>query len=780
MTNRTIRALCATLAALFIALTLTACQSGGTTEETTADDATNPPSVTDTAPLESVTEAATEAVTEAPDLSLWLVKDGASNFVIQGDDAVAMYTLSDAIAAATGVTLTVVADDVEVEADGLFKLVNAEDVGNYGYRITVGDAKVTISAASTAGYDKAIARLMADAATEGGLKLAPDYAAEEILDWASDYVLDADDYNAAYRDDLFYNDKNDGVAYVSNAMWHMFGLIDDGQSLVYRFGNEPTWYEWMSEKVAWSGDTAYINELKGKLQSFPQTSTGYMWSWGTYPYWKVDNCYSIHYDGTFRYISAVYDVVSWEGSTDFLSVVDNSAAGGTYASVDASRGRTVMEKTEACMSYILDYLHGRDGYIQLTEASTYLNADGSERFDYVADTDSYCWNNTGKPGSTASNYWDNLCFGNYDAYENALFYQALNSMAGIYRMVGGAEAIAKAEELEALAVTVKERFNELYWSEEAGRYIACIDTDGNRVDYGLTFLNFEIMKYGLADEEKAALIFAWIDGDRTVDTDTRTGADILSYAEVLRKCGRRTYETVKELNLRLAAVSNTVAINNDENKKLGIAWWHGPAGINVWGSAAYGYHLENGGYIFYPVFYELMARTDYEGAQATTDRLMEIAKVYEYNRLVSDLAAGGSANWLEGLNGEFPESGLVPTAYLYSLLGIEASYDGLYVAPAFNDVYEYMGTKKLTYGGHSYGVEVNRNGSCTITATDGVLDLDLHYTPARFASHSFTVRLTNAEGDVTETTVTPDENGVLHLSWDTFSVASVEITPVLS
>ena len=534
----------------------------------------------------------------------------------------------------------------------------------------------------------------------------------------------------------------------------------------------------MSEKMMWSGDASYIGELKGKLRSFPQVSTGYMWSWGSMPYWQVGDCYSIHYDGTFRYIASVYDVVSWEGNTDFLFEKDNDTAGGQYASVDASRGRTILEKTEACMNYILEYLHGKEGYILLTEESTYLNADGSERFDYVKDADLYCWNNTGKDGSHASNYWDNLPFGGYDGYSGALFYNALHSMAGIYRMLGG-DYVAKAEELEALAVTVKEKFNELYWSDETGRYIACIDSDGRRVDFGLTFHNFEILKYGLADADKAKSVFDWIDGDRIIEGEERTGAAILSYGQSIQLAiGRRKLKDLEDRGLRLAAVTNTIPINNRENQKLKVAWWHGPEGINVWGSASYGCHLENGGYIFYPVFYELMARTEYEGAQSTTDRLADIAKVYEYNRLVSDLAASGSTNWLEGLNGEFPESGLVPATYTYSLVGATAEYDGLHISPAFNDVYEFMGVRQLKYNGKSYDVKVNRDASCTVTATDGAVDMTLHYTPERFAGMTYTVTVTNSDGTTTTSSVTPVD-GVITVELKYENVASVTISPVI-
>ncbi len=772
------RSLSLTMAALLLALPLAGCTSGTTPDAPTDTEGKTGDAVTDK-DTSNETPNETQGETEAPDNSIWIVKDGASDFTIWDTNMTAAHTLADKISAATGVRLTVLDHEADYGAkDKFFSFDTAEDVGNYGYRIALSGTVVKISAATLSGYDKAIDRLMADAAVEGGLKLPPDYAVEDVLSWDADYTLGgAEDFSEAYRDGVFYNDKNDSVAYVSNAMWSMFGLVNDGQNLVYRFGNEPTWFEWMSEKVAWSGDAAYIGELKGKLQSFAQTETGYMWSWGDKPYWQVDTCYSIHYDGTFRYISAVYDIISWENSTDFLYVKDTSAAGGSFASVDASQGRTILEKTEKCMDYILNYLYGKEGYIQITEASTFLSPDGAQRFDYVPGADIFCWNNTGLPNSHASNYWDNLPFGNYDAYENALFYQAVNSMAGIYRMLGG-EYAAKAAEMEALAETVKEKYNELYWDAEKGRYIACIDTNGTRVDYGLTFLNFEAMKYGLASPEQAKQIFDWIDGDRVIEGEDTTGLDITSYAVIMKRVNRKEYEKIKELDLRLAAMTNTIAINNRDNQKTGEIWWHAPAGINPWGSAKYGSHLENGGYIFYPVFYELMARTEYEGAQSTTDRLYEIGRVYEYNRLKSDAAVSGSTNWLEGLNGEFPESGLVPTVYLYSLLGLSAESDGLHVSPAFNEVYETMGVKKITYGGKDYAVEVRRDGSMTLTPAAGEAKLTLVYTPERFGNRTFTVTYITADGEKTET-VKP-QNGAITLVLDGVAAESIVISPDLS
>ena len=320
--------------ALLLSMSLTGCTSGVGGDDTTGDTAADTPIVTDT-PTAAPTEETTEEVTEAPDLSLKLVVDGTSDYVIEYDSdltKISAYTFREVLKKATGVELRM--DDSEYGTPTGYEFAvsfydgDAEALGNYGYDISVASDVVNIKAATLSGFDMAINRLLNDCSADGTVKVPEDYAVSENLNWASDYVLEGDDFKTEYVDGMFYNDKNDSVAYVSNAMWHMFGLVDDGQGLVYRFGNEPTWYEWMSEKMMWSGNAGYIGELKGKLRSFPQVSTGYMWSWGSFPYWKVDNCYSIHYDGTFRYIASVYDVISWEGNTDFLYETDTDTAGG--------------------------------------------------------------------------------------------------------------------------------------------------------------------------------------------------------------------------------------------------------------------------------------------------------------------------------------------------------------------------------------------------------------------------------------------------------------------
>lgn len=517
-------------------------------------------------------------------------------------------------------------------------------------------------------------------------------------------------FDETYVTSPFYNDKNDTVAYVANAMWDMFGSVMDGQNLVYRFGNEATWFEWLAEKIMWSGDDGYISQLKSKIQDYPQVDNGFIWSWTTTPYWTVSGTNSLHYDGTFRYISAVYKIISWENSTEFLDAVDISQFGSDSA-LDNSKNKTVYQKVKLAMNYILNNLHGKDGSICITEDSV-LMADGSTKFFNE-------WNNTGRYGSGSSNYWDNLCFGNYDAYENALFYQALNSMAGIERMLGNNE---DAEKYEQLAQTVHEKYDDLYWSEDALRYIATIDVDGVEHDYGLTFLNLEALTYGLGDADKAKDIFDWIDGDRIIEGDTAVGAEIMSYSDIINSYYELIgSETRIPDGLVLAPRANTVSFESKSSG--GKSWWHNPGGIDEFTNAAYNKHLENGGYIFYTVYYELMARAKYESANDVIRRFQQIADVYAYNRLNSDI--GG---WLEGLVGEFPESGLVPVVYLRALLGINADYDGITFAPDFGTAYETLGVQSLRYGGLTYSFEAKKDGSATIKGNG--IDFILNYKPA--------------------------------------------------
>ncbi|MBQ9880725.1 MAG: hypothetical protein IJM45_09870 [Clostridia bacterium] len=547
------------------------------------------------------------------------------------------------------------------------------------------------------------------------------------------------------------------IALAFNAVYRLFGGVDTEHTLVFRHGNEPTWFEWMALKTTWCRDEAFLRGVKDRIRDFPQTDNGYLWSWSDSPCWHSGNGV-LHYDGLFRYVAAVADILRWAGDTSFLDETDGNTYGGDL-SVDASLGRTVYEKCALAMSYAENELYGGSGIITLTEKSAYL-ADGVTRFDIGADG-TPVWNNTGRAGSSPSNYWDNLCFGNQDAYETALYYHALCAMRDIELMRGDAEAAAQCE---ALAAKVKQRFDEVFWNRCTGRYIACVDVDGKRWDPGLTFLNVEALAYGLGDAEKAKRIFSWLDGERIVPTDSLRGKQITDYALFLnRNCGVGTAWKP----MPFAPATNTVSI--EKLSGLGEPWWHSLDGAITTGfrsNAFYGQHLENGGYIFYPVFYELTARGMYLGADSVKRRARELAEVYRFNGFDSDV--GG---WAEGLTGEFPESGIVERAFISTLTGVEASVDGLTVRPGVPSGIKTLGVDALRFRGVPIEVTVGAD-ELTLTS-ESALSGVLRFYPS--AAGEYAVSVTSADGTVSALIVRTDAGGAISVDPGDYGAVRVDI-----
>ena len=568
----------------------------------------------------------------------------------------------------------------------------------------------------------------------GGYAAKPDFVPGEALLQTPFSCVAETDENADSAEDL---------ALAFNAVYRLFGGVDTEHCLVFRHGNEPTWYEWMAMKTAWCRDEDYIRAVKDKIRDFPQTDNGYLWSWGTSPYWPTGDG-ALHYDGLFRYVAAVAEFLRWSGDTAFLQETDQTTRG-TDRAVDASEGRTVYEKCRKAMQYAENELNGKDGIITITEKSAFL-ADGVARFD-INENGAYVWDNTGRAGSAPSNYWDNLCFGHKDAYETALYYHALNAMRDIETMRGDSEAAAACE---ALAAKVKKRFDKTFWNCLTGRYIACIDADGRRWDPGLTFLNVEALAYGLGNVNKAKQIFSWLDGKRIVPTDTLRGKEIMDYAVFLnRNLGPDTVEG----RLPFAPATNTLSIERVSG--LGEPWWHslnGAINIGMEQNAFYGSHLENGGYIFYPVYYELAARQRYLGADSVARRAREIANVYRFNGFDSDIAG-----WAEGLIGEYPENGIVSRAFISSLAGVTATIDGLTICPDVPRGIRALGVDALQYRGVPITVLVGADG-LTLTAQSPLAGT-LRYRPPEAGTHAVTV--TAADGKTFTTTREPGPDGMI-------------------
>lgn len=268
-----------------------------------------------------------------------------------------------------------------------------------------------------------------------------------------------------------------------------------------------------------------------------------------------------------------------------------------------------------------------------------------------------------------NNYWDLLPFGHLDCSATMLYYVALKDMAEIERYVrqypewnlpAGVFSF-DPDELEKHAAQVKATGNKLFWNSETGRFIPGIDADGKIHDFGLTFLNLEAIYYDFATPEHARTIMSWINGERIVEGDTSTGADIYFWRFGPRATTKR-------------------------NLDYYIWVWSTPEGI------PFGEQVQDGGAVLGFSYHDLMSRLKVFGPDNTWKRVQEITKWFDevqtaggYRKYYDGsregtLQGGGTAGGL-GLDSEFFESVLVPQVMIDGFLGFVPGADGFGINP---------------------------------------------------------------------------------------------------
>ncbi len=413
------------------------------------------------------------------------------------------------------------------------------------------------------------------------------------------------------------------------------------------------WQEWTGLKLDWYNDEDELKEHRSSLlgtrvDEDGRGNTGYVWpSAGDPKHLGVHRKYSTNP----TFILAVRNyLVSTNDNEEFLNKKD-------------SRGMTMNQKLDLAMEYMLEVEEGKNGLLVITDPE-----------------------HDGTASSGPSNYWDNVtCFGYKSAYENALFYGSLLAMADIYTMRGD---ITNAEYMRTLAATVKENYNELFWDEAKGRYIGSVDINGDRHDYGFTYVNFMAIVYGVADQDRAVKIFEWLDGSRIVEGDTSTGSDIYAFGYAPR--------------------STTIAVESKGEPYCWFDWdkaiWPGPGG-----AAGFGDHLENGGTIFYVSYFDLMSRLSTLGADSAGQRLDKIMEEFHKDTLRRNTVNEQGADWVEGILGPFPESGLVPSFFVRGMMGINAEVNGLRIAPELPSDWSFAAVNEVLFRGKVYRVETNRD-----------------------------------------------------------------------
>lgn len=264
-----------------------------------------------------------------------------------------------------------------------------------------------------------------------------------------------------------------------------------------------------------------------------------------------------------------------------------------------------------------------------------------------------------------NNYWDILPFGWDDLYASNQYYAATLAMAEIEEAIQqnpgwniplGTTKL-DPQQLHRHARQVKETANRLFWNEQNGRFIACIDKNGNKHDYGYTFLNLDAIWYDLANRDHAQQIMDWITGKRIVKGDTSTGADIYRWRFGPRATTCRNIEW------------------------YGQGWW-APESLD------WGYQIQDGGAVLGFTFHDLWARLQILGPDNAWQRLMEILawekevhteggyrKYYEGGERGTTLQGGGTCGGL-GIDYEFYESSLLPSIIPYGFLGLRARPGG--------------------------------------------------------------------------------------------------------
>ena len=287
-----------------------------------------------------------------------------------------------------------------------------------------------------------------------------------------------------------------------------------------------------------------------------------------------------------------------------------------------------------------------------------------------------------------NNYWDLLPFGWDDFYATFQYYAATLAMAEIEEAIRthpewdiplGVLALSP-DGLREHAAAVKETANAKFWNAEDGRFYPSITKQGEKYDFGFTFLNLESIWYGIAEDTKIQSILDWIRGKRIIEGDTSVGEDIYHWRFGPRATTRRNVEWYKFV-------------------------WTDPESI-PWGG-----QVQDGGAVLGFTFYDLWARLHHVSPDDAWERLGEILAwqrevdaaggyraYYGETDRGTTLQGGGTAGGL-GIDFEFFESSMLPAIILLGFMGIDATPLGLTIAPSLPEACPEMTVRDILYAG---------------------------------------------------------------------------------
>ena len=493
---------------------------------------------------------------------------------------------------------------------------------------------------------------------------------------------------------LLYTSMGDTYDADLNNMWSIFGtaktepqvlgsLLGEQQNTSpFRTGSgmigSTEWVEWTGMKFNFTDYSAikelYLDQLCN-VRTGPDgwsQDDGYVWATANSPY-HLNETFGAHYSLNPIFVLAVRNYLL---QCNELGRYADDMSFTEFMKLRNGVGQTMEEKLDKAMSYMMNTLDGKSGIMTI--------------FDPAHD---------GTSSGMSSNYWDDhRAFGYRSAYENALFYGALQAYADIseYLALHTADGklaesySARANEYRAYAAETKKQYNRLFWDNAKGRFIGGVNIDGERIDFGYTYVNFMALAYGVADEDKAVDIYDWLDGKRIVEGDTSTGEDIYGH-------------------FKYAARSNTLDVSSVKDADNAYYWYdHGGVLPCTPGSfGGYGNQMQNGGTIFYISYYDLMGRLKL-GADNAAARFNTIMEEFHKDSLRRN-SYSIHGEYIEGVIGEFPESGLVPYFFINGFLGISTTAQGLRICPQLPSDMEYAGVAEYHFGNREYSIQVGKN-----------------------------------------------------------------------
>lgn len=448
---------------------------------------------------------------------------------------------------------------------------------------------------------------------------------------------------------IFYCESDNETIKSLEKMLHTYTLVDDGNNAVTKTKNNASYFAWDASKYVWLDNKEYMAELKKNIREVGMLKNGYIWS--SEESAKLPETGSMMFDTNVKFISAVCDVCLWETSNEFLYSMDTTKVN----SEDTSEGLTVLQKLEKAIEYVLDYQYSKNNKIIRSVDSRSL----------------------GTRYGSSGNYWYNYRFGYSDAYNNIYFYNALNKLVLLYS-TDYCYDIKKASEYSQLSKDVYEGF-EVFWDNTKQRYVGAIDVNDQKHDYGFVFLNIEAVYYGLADKTKADAIYSWINGERIIESDTSTGKDIYYHGFSPR--------------------INTL--------KADTFWWNSiDNSLRFDGNADYGMYWQNGGGSLLLSYYDIMSRFKIYGLENAMPIMKMMLTEYDKDGILRNNTDDGSLCSV-ATNGDFPESGLVPSVFVYGIMGVSTDGNSLCVNPSLPVGSGAVGIKGLSFGSNAYNILSN-------------------------------------------------------------------------